>query len=118
MTVTRLEKNWEALEAFRRGQPIQVRFAGVWQDYAGCDPQFDSYDWRPKPKPPPPLEYWMIIHKDQTGKCGSREKSEKYLEDYNGPNRQNYRIVHMREVLDGEPKLTPGSRTLYPGLVE
>jgi hypothetical protein len=97
MTLENLERNWQAINAFRRKEPIQVRVGGIWNDYIGDDPEFDCYCWRPKPEPRKPREWWVNMYpKGDSRIHPTLEEAERF----SAPAR--IECVHVREVLEGD----------------
>jgi hypothetical protein len=92
--------------AFLKGELIQFRVGGVWQDHEGNDPDFEHFDWRPKPAAPPPplLEAWVNVNERvpiMISVHATPEEAQKAADMANGPNRSKFKVVHMREVLEG-----------------
>lgn len=107
IAVIQAHKEGESLEFRKR----HVRNA-IWQDlHPICfGANFGDYDYRVKPEPPKPREWWVRSHKI-TGEpclsCGLFENPE-HANRSGGDGMITAAIIHVREVLDA-PSVSNGN---------
>jgi hypothetical protein len=93
------------LRAAKEGKQIQHRRAtppfesGIWiNSYGGCSWDFSEYDYRVKPEPPKPREWFLVSHanNEPCSVCGlhsSRNEAATGRNNLMG-------VIHVREVLE------------------
>lgn len=89
----------EVLQAADAGQPIQYRHSGCqWEDKTESESwAFDIREFRIKPTPPKPRDFWICYTDDPTY-SGSYIYGVKQNEPLHAPRKQ----IHVREVLPEE----------------
>jgi hypothetical protein len=100
------------LQAAKEGKPIQrVKYPGDWVDFKldGCVTEWDFYRWnyRVKPEPPKPREFWVRL-------CGGAIPETNAIFDSSVEALRYARgclldgVIHVREVLDA-PSVSNGN---------
>lgn len=105
MTVNETLSAIEVMKAFTEGKQIQVRHRGgtdqEWEDLpnAHC-PSWAWYgcEYRVKPEPPKPREYWIAIRKNGENPFPSTFSSREAAEKHICKVTDTWEVVHFAEV--------------------
>lgn len=99
------------LQAHKEGKAVQFKsktFSQSWIDVRGGDSlgwDFSAYNYRIKPEPPKPREFWITIGGQVWGR---REHAEQWFRNESEAVR---RVIHVREVLDENTNSSIGPKT-------
>ena len=83
------------IQAHRDGKAIQFcgyGMAGAWDDVIHPDWDFANYNYRIKPEPPKPREWWISSHGGFTAPAYPNEASARAYP-------LAHEVIHVREVL-------------------
>jgi hypothetical protein len=86
------------IQAFAEGQTIEWRYKNTTQWYVAQGPTWahEGVEYRIKPEPPKPREWWINEYASRMDAYDSREWADHYS------TRGRIRCIHVREVLDDD----------------